>query len=122
MKVYPPPNVQVVQKIVPQSKPTDRQQRSSPSPQRTDRQQRRYERRHRQSPSHDETIRPTIPKPPSTSKDHSNRHETRQNQRVKSPNYAPSQHPSVSRPISTSHEPMDSQQVPRGRRRPLPPS
>ncbi|CAF4575555.1 unnamed protein product [Rotaria sp. Silwood1] len=108
-----PSNEQTIRNSIPQTKYTDLRQRSS-SP--------FTHRKQKQSSSHDDTIRPTIPQITSTSYDLSNGQEARRNQqRVQSSNYEQYSFPSMYEPTSISPDVIYQHQIPRGRQRPLPP-
>ncbi|CAF3583390.1 unnamed protein product [Rotaria sordida] len=106
-------NEQIIQKSLPQSKPTDRRQRLSSL---------FTHRKQKQSSNHDDIIRPTIPQITSTSYNLSNHQEAQQSQQqVQSSNYEQISYSSISQPISISSDIMHQHQIPRDRRRILPP-
>ncbi|CAF1518088.1 unnamed protein product, partial [Adineta steineri] len=94
--------------------------RSQPPSKLTDRQQRRRQRR--QHSNDDDNFQPKISQPPSTSHNHSSHQQHRQKQRRSqvsdSEQYS---YPSGSQSIPVPVDPVYQHQVPRGRRRPLPP-
>ncbi|CAF1317888.1 unnamed protein product [Rotaria sordida] len=106
-------NEQIIQKSLPQSKPTDRRQQLSSL---------FTHRKQKQSSNHDGIIRPTIPQITSTSYNLSNHQEAqRSQQQVQASNYEQISYSSISQPISISSDIMHQHQIPRDRRRILPP-
>ncbi|CAF1470778.1 unnamed protein product [Adineta steineri] len=94
--------------------------RSQPPSQLTDRQQRRRQRR--QHSNDDDNFQPKISQPASTSHNHSSHQQHRQKQRRSQVSDSEQYYyPSGSQSIPVPVDPVYQHQVPRGRRRPLPP-